>query len=416
MPKLLSILLGLLVLLVCGALAAWFLWHTVKKAEDPGRVAGKWFASFIILAILLAVGASSGLDDMGSAFIVPITAAVFGVILGIIWAPHLGAIIAKPFTTFYDGGEAEIEERPFYSIARAKQKLGRYHEAIAEVRKQLAKFSEDYEGWMLLAEIHGDNLKDNDAAQGFIQEILSHSGHAPRNIAFALGRSADWHLQHKSDRDAARASLQQIIDRYPETEFAHTAAQRIAHLASDRMMADQKERPRLAVPHYDEKLGLMGEVARPPIKIEDPDAVTERLVAHLNDHPLDQEAREELAGLYARHYHRLDLAADQIEQMIAAPGVVQKQIVRWLNMLADFHVLVASDRASAIATLQRIIELYPTTAAAAAAEKRIAYIDIEFRRGKSTHAVHLGAYPQNIGLQGHVPPQNPGAQPPLPSP
>lgn len=408
MGKLASILLGLATLLAGGALAAWLVWRTVKKAEDPGRIAAKWVITVVALGILLSVGATTKMGDMSSAFIVPITAAVIGVVLGIVWAPHLGALVAKPFTTFYDGGEAEIEERPFYSIARAKVKLGRYQDAIAEVRKQLAKFPQDYEGWMLLAEIHGDNLKDNDAAQGFVQEILSHSDHAPRNVAFALGRSADWHLLHKSDREAARESLQQIIFRYPDTEFANAAAQRIAHLASDKMLADQKDRPRIALTRHEEKLGLMGETAKPVLPTEAPEAAAGRLVKHLDEFPLDAEAREELAGIYAKHYHRLDLAADQLDQLIGAPGVLPKQVARWLNMLADFHIQFAADRPSAEAALKRIADLFPNTAAAAAAEKRIAYIDLEFRRGKGSQAVRLGSYDQNIGLKGQVPAQNPG--------
>lgn len=411
MAKLGSILLGALVLLVSGALAVWFVWRTVKKAEDPGRVAAKWVVTIVILGILLSVGAGSSMEDMGSAFIVPITAAVMGVILGIVWAPHLGAMLAKPLTSFFDGGETEIEERPFYSIARAKQKQGRYQESIGEVRKQLAKFPEDYEGWMLLAEIHGDNLKENDAAQGFIQEILSHNGHAPRNLSFALGRSADWHLKLASNRDAARDSLQQIVDRFPDTEFAHAAAQRIAHLASDRMLAEEKDRPRIALPRHEEKLGLMGETAKPVLQTEAPEAAADRLVQHLDAHPLDAEAREELAGLYASHYRRLDLAADQIEQLVTAPGVTPKQIARWLNMLADFHILFAFDRAAAEAALKRLHEMFPDTAAGSNAQKRIAYLDMEMRRNKTSQAMQLGSYDQNIGLKGHVPAQNPADYP-----
>ena len=131
-----------------------------------------------------------------------------------------------------------MEVRPFYAIARAKQKRGHYLDAITEVRKQLQRFPEDYEGWMFLAEIYAENLKDNEAAQKCIQEILRHQSHTPKNVAYALNRSADWHLVLASDRQAARESLEQVIVLSPGSERAHTAEQRIAHLTSDKMLAE----------------------------------------------------------------------------------------------------------------------------------------------------------------------------------
>jgi tetratricopeptide (TPR) repeat protein len=403
MSRISSILLGLLVLLATGALVVWFIWKTAQKSEDPGRVLMKWVATAAIFIMLMIVGAGSGMADFGSAFILPITAAVFGVVLGILWAPHLGALLAKPLTSFYDGGDAEVEERPFYSIARARQKQGRHPEAIAEVRKQLDRFPEDFEGWMLLADINATHLKDNAAAQDCVNEILSHKGHAPKNIAFALSCSADWHLRLAADREAAGEALERIIQLFPDTELAHSAAQRLAHLTTDQMLAEQKDRPIIALPRHDEKIGLAGKVATPELKTEAPEAAAARLVAHLDFHPMDVEAREQLAHIYAEHYHRMELAADQLEQLIAAPGVAPKQAVRWINLLADFHINLAADRPSAEGALKRIMELYPNTAAAANAEKRIAYLGHELRKSHTPANVHLGKYEENIGLTGNVP-------------
>lgn len=403
MERLGSILFGSFVLVVSSALAAWFVWRTLKKSEDPGRIVFKWILTAVFFGVLLAVGSLTKRDDPSSAFIVPITGAVIGVVLGILWAPHLGALIAKPFTSFYDGGETEIEERPFYSIARAKQKQGRYPEAIAEVRKQLARFPEDYEGWMLLAEIHADNLKDNLSAQDCINEIVAHGHHAQKNVAFALNRSADWHLRLAADREEARASLQRIVDLFPGTDYANRASQRIAHLTSDKMLAEQRERPRIALVHHEENIGLQGQVADPRPPEETPEAAAARLVAHLADYPLDADAREELAGIYAKHYQRIDLAADQFEELILSPGTSQKQIARWLNMLADWHILLRSERAAIVEVLHRIVELFPGTAVAANAKSRIAYLENELRKNKTSQAVKLGSYEGNIGLKGFVP-------------
>jgi tetratricopeptide (TPR) repeat protein len=385
-------------MLVGGALSVWFLWGTLKKSEDPGRVLFKWIVTAVVFVILVKMGVSLNRAGQLGPIVVASGAAILGVFMGILWAPHLGALLAKPFTSFYDGGSQEVEERPFYAIARAKQKRGNYQEAIAEVRKQLARFPEDYEGWMFLAEIYAADLKDNNAAQECIQEILRHSNHAAKNIAFALNRSADWFLQLASDREQARESLVRIAALFPDTELAHAAAQRIAHLTSDRMLAEQKERPRIALTRHDDYIGLRGEVADPRPAAADPAATAARLVSHLGEYADDVEAREELARLYADRYERLDLASDQIEQLIATSGAGQKEIARWLNMLADFHVRLGQDKEAARGALQRIIDFYPKSAVAAKAETRIAYLETEMLKNKKSQAVKLGSYENNLGL------------------
>ena len=394
---------GLLALVAGAALAIWVIWKTIKKSDDPGRVTYKWVISGVVFGILVYMAAKIGGMGYAGAFIGPIVAAIFGVVLGILWAPHLGALIAKPFTSLYDGGEKELERRPLYSIARAKQKRGKYGEAIAEVQKQLEAFPEDFEGWMFMAEIYADDLKDNAEAQRCIGEVLGHGGHSPKNIVYALNRSADWHLRFASDRQAAREALEEITRRFPGSELAHSAAQRIAHLSSDKMLAEQRERPTIHLVHRDEHIGLEGKVADPRPAAEEPAAEAARLVEHLANYPEDVEAREQLASIYADHYGRIDLANSQIEELIALPGASQKEIARWLNMLVDFHVRVGQDRAGARATLERLRSLFPKSAVASLAESRLAYLEGEFRKNEKSQVLKLGSYESDIGLKGRVP-------------
>ena len=394
---------GLLALLAGAALTIWVIWKTIKKSEDPGRITYKWVISGIAFVFLVFLGTRIGAMGYAGAFIGPIVAAVCGVVLGILWAPHLGALIAKPFTSLYDGGEKEPERRPFYSIARAKQKRGNYGEAIAEVQKQLEIFPEDFEGWMFIAEIYAEDLKDNAEAQRCIAEILGHADHSPKNTVYALNRSADWHLKLASDRESAREALEEITRRFPGSEFSHTAAQRIAHLSSDRMLAEQRERPTIHLVHRDEHIGLEGKVADPRLPVEEAPAAAARLVEHLASYPEDVEAREQLAAIYADHYGRIDLASAQIEELIALPGATQKEIARWLNMLVDFHVRVGQDRAGARATLERIQSLFPHSAIASLAESRLAYLEGEFRKNSKSQVLKLGSYESDIGLKGRRP-------------
>lgn len=394
---------GLLVMAATFAIAVRLGWRTLQKSEDPARLVFKWIVTIVLFGFVV-FGALS-ISRMGAvgAFVVPIAGAVIGIFLGIMWAPNIGAMFAKPFTTLYDGGAAELEARPLYSIAHARRKQGKYLDAIAHVHGELLKFPNDYEGLMFLAEVYGDDLKDNNQAQYFVEEIIKVPGRAPKNIAYALNRSADWHLALASDRNAARAALERIPELIPDTEQAQTAWQRIARLTSDQMLAEKKERSTIALTRHDRKVGLDGGKIEGAIKPEDPAEEAAKLVAHLNDHPFDAEAREELAVIYAEHYQRLDLAADQLEQLINSPNPAQKQVVHWLNRLADFHTRIAGDRAGAEAALRRICERFPRTASAANAEKRIAFLDRELNKNTTSQAVKLGSYDQNIGLKGQVP-------------
>jgi hypothetical protein len=189
----------------------------------------------------------------------------------------------------------------------------------------------------------------------------------------------------------------------PDTEQAQLALQRIAHLTPETMLAERQERPRIPVVVRAQNVGLMGQM--PDIRPQEADPATTAAgyVKHLEEFPHDSEAREKLALLYANHYQRLDLATDQLEQLIACPGQPPKQVVHCLNLLADLQITMSADVAAARATLQRIIDLYPKTDAAENALNRMAYLKLELRQKQQSQVVKLGSYEQNLGLKGPGP-------------
>src|SRR6059058_3587626 len=224
---------GLLIIILAVGIAGTIVTYSVMKADDPGQMIFKWIVTSGILALMYFwVLPMVGQGGYGAAFGgIPATATC-GLALAIIWRHEIAGLIANPFASLYDGGNEEPDPRPAYSVAQARQKQGRYLEAVIEIRKQLDRFPTDFEGHMLLAEVQAEDLKDLPAAEMTIRQLCSQSGHAPINIVFALYSMADWHLKYGQDRDAAQRSLQQIIDTFPDTEFALVAAQRIARLTS----------------------------------------------------------------------------------------------------------------------------------------------------------------------------------------
>ena len=70
-------------------------------------------------------------------------------------------------------------------------------------------------------------------------------------------------------------------------------------------------------------------------------------LSQLESHPADTITREKLAVLYAEHFQRLDLAVDQLEQLIALPDETPKHVARWLNLLATLQINVGRDENAA---------------------------------------------------------------------
>lgn len=406
---------NLLVTTCAFAITVWVMVSWLRRSDDPKGIVYKWILTALLFAALLGLGAFAGSGGVGGAFMVPLLTAAVGIILGILWAPNIGGLLASPITSAFEG-DGEAVRRPLYSRAVAQRKRGNHGQAVLEVQEQLAEFPADYEGWMLLAEMYATDFQHNQHAQECVERVLGFEGLHPKNVAFALGRSADWHLALDKNRDAAAASLERVVALLPGTEHAQLARQRLARLSPDGILSGEDRRRNLHVGDYAQNIGLHTESPALASNFEeDPEQTASDLAAHLASHPHDFAAREQLAAVYADFYQRMDLAADQLEQLLATPGQPEKQQVRWLNMLCDFHVRVDGDTVKAREALLRIGELFPGGAAEAAAAKRMPFLERDAANAKRNRpAVRLGDYDQNIGIRSGrpKPPDQWGTPPP----
>jgi len=392
-------------LLIVLALVCWAMWIWLKKSQDPARLIFKWILTVPALVGIVADGIyirkaiEGGGMDIGAAFVGVIGAAIIGLYLAIIWRHELANLIARPFGSLYDGGNEEAPPEAHYSSAIAKRKRGQYQEALGDIRKQMEKFPKDFTGQMLQAEIQAENLSDLPTAAITIQRLVNQPGHAPRNVAYALNTLADWQLKYFTDPDAARETLQQIVQMLPDTEFSLLAEQRIGHLASREYLTEQHEPRRIAIPKGVENVGLLKSSAHLAPIGDDPAARAAQLVAHLEAHPQDGEAREQLAILYADHYQRLDFATDQLNQLINQPNQPTRNVIRWLNLLADLQVRHNCPYETVHETLSQIITRYPNNAAADLARNRLDLLHLAIKAKQSPRSIKLGNYEQNIGLK-----------------
>src|ERR1017187_8614850 len=212
--------------------------------------------------------------EAGAYIGVPLVA-VFGVGLAISWRGGLASIIANQVGSMFDGGDREIEPRPAYSIAQAKRNRGHYSEAIAEVRKQLARFPTDLEGQLLLAQLQAEHMNDLQGAEITIQRLCNQPAQTPRNLALALNTLADWHLKLAQDRDAARQDLEKIIALLPDSELSALAAQRIAHLANTAFLLEPHDRRAIHIGAGIQNVGLIPVEQQPTAPETRPEAAAE---------------------------------------------------------------------------------------------------------------------------------------------
>ena len=78
---------------------------------------------------------------------------VLGLGINILWRNAIIDFITSSLASRFTGGNEAPEARPFYSMPTTKRKRGQYVEAMAEVRRQLDEFPNDFEGVLLLAGI-----------------------------------------------------------------------------------------------------------------------------------------------------------------------------------------------------------------------------------------------------------------------
>jgi tetratricopeptide (TPR) repeat protein len=273
-------------------------------------------------------------------------------------------------------------------------------EAIMAIREQLAKFPNDFEGVILLANIQAEDMNDLPGAEITLNHFCASPGAPDRLVVAALTQLADWHLKKAADVDSARAALQRIVERFPDTEQALRAEQRLAHLGeTGKIILAKHDRQNIAVPEGVQNLGLLDSTDFLKPKEIEPGKLAATYVKHLEQHPHDADVREKLATVYARDFQRLDLATLELEQLINEPRYMPKQIAGWLNLLASFQVELGADIATVVATLKKIVDDYPDSPAAELAQRRLARIRLELEAKKGVTSVKLGEYEQNIGLK-----------------
>jgi tetratricopeptide (TPR) repeat protein len=384
----------------------WLAIRVLKRSTEPPVLILKWIITAAVL-YYLRKQIVPGFAEGGFAAIGALIQMLFvGLVMTVLWRHSIIDTVANKFSALYDGGNEPPEPRPYYSVALARRQRRDFLQAVVAIREQLAKFPNDFEGVMLLAGIQAEDLQDLPSAEITLNHFCDQPNPPPKQFAAAMNQLADWNIKLAQDFDAARVALEKISARFPDTELSLAAAQRVAHLGgTEKVVLASLDRQPMAVPEGVKNIGLLqsSEHLRP--EEADPTKLAAAYVKHLEQHPLDTEAREKLAVIYAEHYQRLDLAEGELNQLIDTPNQPAKRVAHWLNLLADLQVQHGADYDAVRGTLEKIIERFPDLAAGELARARLGRLKLELKGRKETSGVKLGIYERNIGLKSNLPGQ-----------
>jgi hypothetical protein len=261
---------------------------------------------------------------------------------------------------------------PMYSRALAQIKFGKYAEAELEIIQELEKCEDDFDGWMMMADLYANHFHDLGEAQKTIAEICEHPKITPSQFSVALHRLADWHLKLADDPDGARRALQVICDRLRGTHLAKMAQLRINALPHSAVEARERRTGTL-IPLPALGTALDEEPAAEPRALQELDAreLANDCVARLQRDPNDAAAREKLARLMAEHLGHADLAIEQLHLLLDMPDQTDGKRAEWLSLIAAWHLRYRQDRERGRKTLEKLIENFPDYPQAVAARRRL---------------------------------------------
>jgi hypothetical protein len=261
---------------------------------------------------------------------------------------------------------------PMYARAVARIKFGKYAEAEIEIIRELEKCEDDFEGWVMLAELYATHFHDLEEAEQTILEVCDQPRLNPSQLSVALHRLADWHLKLGADPDAARRALQMICLRLPGTHLARMAQLRINQLPEtpEELREQQNAKP-IPLP----ALHDTPDDGRPPAQPQlDPNQAVEQAngcVALLTRNPNNVSAREKLARLFAEQLNEADRGIEQLMLLLDLPDQEDAKRAEWLALAAIWHIQYRQDAAAGREMLERIIREFPHCPQAAAAQRRL---------------------------------------------
>ncbi len=382
------------------------IWLTVRKfkmahGDEFGFAVFRWMLSIDGLLALIWVVVPYTFSSGPFGVIIGVAGMAFcGILMSMAITPALIGPLVGAFTGELDGGNAGSKKEPLYSMALALRNRSEPHKAIEAIAEQLEEFPYDFEGMMLMAEIEAHDLKSMPAARETLEELLEKGSFPKGRKSYILTTLADWELELARDAERARAAFLRIVNMFPGSEIARKAEKRLMRLPSNSALADRDVTHIHMLPS---QRSAADQAAMSAAGAADFEAEAANLTRRLTEQPGDDEARERLAEIYARHYQRVDMAADQLEQLIRDPRQPREDTVRRLNQLARYYINHALDGDAAKVCLHRIVNMFPGTSSAELAHVELQTIPSTETLRRKPEAIPMVEAEKDLGLKRRPP-------------
>lgn len=208
----------------------------LEESNDPAKwliSLVKW--SLVIIIILFFLKASRGEDPFIKLFL---TLIILIPILVILIAPDLIRGTAKSIISFiYPETGGKVPEE--YSIAKSYAAEHKFKEAIEEYKKFLASNPQDVTARSAIAEIYADKLnKPEQAIEEYRRLLLENP---PETLwVYSANRIADIYLTQLVNHEKAIKQIKEITEKFPGSDSASKALQRIENIESLRIHGHKK--------------------------------------------------------------------------------------------------------------------------------------------------------------------------------
>jgi hypothetical protein len=287
-----------------------------------------------------------------------------------------GIILLTPMAGYGAGVLHAKQMPPMYARAVARLKFGKYPEAEREIIHQLEKREDDFDGWMMLADLYANQFNDLPEAEQSILEICDQPKTTASQLSVALHRLADWHLQRAGDPAAARHALQMICDRLPGTHLARMAQLRISQLpATAAELRRQKSATTIPLPALGDSIDRAPAPPESAMERHKAAEAANACVEILEQAPDNVSARERLARLFAEHLDQPDQGIEQVTLLLDMPDQPDARRAEWLGLIAAWHIRYRQDADAGREVLQRVINEFPQSPQALSARRRLQLLD-----------------------------------------
>ncbi len=262
---------------------------------------------------------------------------------------------------------------PSYSRAIAKIKFGKYADAEMEIIGELERCADDFDGWMMLAELYASRFGDFAEAEATIRDVCDQPGTGASQVSVALHKLADWQLKFNQDPAAAFRALKEICEKFPGSHLAKMAQLRINQLPATKEALLEQQQHAKTIHLAPLNNALDDEAIRDETKLSEAEAtrLANECVAKLKREPNDVPTREKLARLLAQDLGDADSGIEQMELLLKMPEQPEFKKAEWLACVAAWHLNLRNDFDSAKIFLNRLVAEHPNSAQGFSAARKL---------------------------------------------